>query len=248
MTTPDVVFLSGVRTGFGAFGGALKDLSATDLGVVAGTAALERSGLGADADRSRRLRQRAADLGRRHLPRAPRGAPERAADRDAGGHREPALRLGLRGDHPGGAADPAGRVARGAGRRRRVDEPGAARGARRALGAPARAGAAARGLALGGAAATRSAALSMAETAENLADKYGIDRAEVDAYALAEPAARQGGVGGRRVRRRSRAGAAHEPEDEAGRCRGRADEHMRPDTTRRGAGQAGARTSRRTAW
>ncbi len=48
MTTPDVVFLSGARTGFGAFGGALKALSATDLGVVAGTAAIERSGLGAE--------------------------------------------------------------------------------------------------------------------------------------------------------------------------------------------------------
>jgi acetyl-CoA acyltransferase 2 len=41
----DVVFLSGARTGFGKFGGALKDLSATQLGVVAATAALGRSGL-----------------------------------------------------------------------------------------------------------------------------------------------------------------------------------------------------------
>src|SRR5215210_7120907 len=40
-----VVFLSGVRTGFGAFGGALKDLSATDLGTLAGRAALERAGV-----------------------------------------------------------------------------------------------------------------------------------------------------------------------------------------------------------
>jgi acetyl-CoA acyltransferase 2 len=40
-----VVLLSGVRTGFGAFGGALKDLSATDLGVLAGRAALDRSGV-----------------------------------------------------------------------------------------------------------------------------------------------------------------------------------------------------------
>jgi acetyl-CoA acetyltransferase family protein len=38
-----VVFLSGVRTGFGAFGGALKDLSAIDLGVVAARAALDRA-------------------------------------------------------------------------------------------------------------------------------------------------------------------------------------------------------------
>jgi acetyl-CoA acyltransferase 2 len=41
----DVVFLSGVRTGFGTFGGSLKDLSATDLGVIAGAEALARSGV-----------------------------------------------------------------------------------------------------------------------------------------------------------------------------------------------------------
>ena len=40
---PEIVFLSGVRTGFGAFGGALKDSSATDLGAVAAKAALERA-------------------------------------------------------------------------------------------------------------------------------------------------------------------------------------------------------------
>src|SRR5262245_22235099 len=43
-----VVFLSGVRTGFGAFGGTLKDLSATDLGVAAAGAALARSGVVAE--------------------------------------------------------------------------------------------------------------------------------------------------------------------------------------------------------
>ena len=46
MTHPDIVFLSGVRTGFGAFGGKLKDLSATDLGVHAAAAAFERAGVG----------------------------------------------------------------------------------------------------------------------------------------------------------------------------------------------------------
>lgn len=53
MTRPvqasDVVFLSGVRTGFGAFGGALKDISATELGAIAGRAALDRAGVPADA-------------------------------------------------------------------------------------------------------------------------------------------------------------------------------------------------------
>jgi acetyl-CoA acetyltransferase family protein len=40
-----VVFLSGVRTGFGSFGGALKDLSATDLGAIAAGEALARAGV-----------------------------------------------------------------------------------------------------------------------------------------------------------------------------------------------------------
>ncbi|MBW3630377.1 MAG: acetyl-CoA C-acetyltransferase [Gemmatimonadetes bacterium] len=40
----DVVFLSAVRTPFGAFGGSLKEFTATDLGAIAAQAALERSG------------------------------------------------------------------------------------------------------------------------------------------------------------------------------------------------------------
>lgn len=41
----DIVFLSGVRTGFGKFGGTLKDLSATQLGTIAAKEAIGRSGL-----------------------------------------------------------------------------------------------------------------------------------------------------------------------------------------------------------
>lgn len=41
----DVVFLSGVRTGFGSFGGSLKDHSAIDLGAMASRQALERAGV-----------------------------------------------------------------------------------------------------------------------------------------------------------------------------------------------------------
>ena len=41
--TTDIVLLEGVRTGFGSFGGSLKDLSATDLGVIAAKCALERA-------------------------------------------------------------------------------------------------------------------------------------------------------------------------------------------------------------
>jgi len=41
----DVVFLSAARTPFGTFGGSLKDFSATDLGVVAAEGVLERAGI-----------------------------------------------------------------------------------------------------------------------------------------------------------------------------------------------------------
>ena len=41
----EIVFLSGARTGFGTFGGALKDFSATDLGAIAAKGALARSGV-----------------------------------------------------------------------------------------------------------------------------------------------------------------------------------------------------------
>lgn len=41
----NVVILSGKRTGFGTFGGSLKDLTATELGIVSGKAALESSGV-----------------------------------------------------------------------------------------------------------------------------------------------------------------------------------------------------------
>jgi acetyl-CoA acyltransferase 2 len=39
----DIVIVDGARTPFGTFGGALRDTSATDLGVIAAKAALERS-------------------------------------------------------------------------------------------------------------------------------------------------------------------------------------------------------------
>lgn len=45
----DVVFLSGVRTGYGDFGGMLKNLSATQLGVVAAKHAVDRSGVKPEA-------------------------------------------------------------------------------------------------------------------------------------------------------------------------------------------------------
>ncbi len=45
----DVVFLSGVRTGYGDFGGMLRNPSATQLGVVAAKHAVDRSGVKPEA-------------------------------------------------------------------------------------------------------------------------------------------------------------------------------------------------------
>jgi acetyl-CoA acyltransferase 2 len=44
----DVVILSGKRTGFGTFGGSLKDFSASDLGVFSSKAAIDAAGISAD--------------------------------------------------------------------------------------------------------------------------------------------------------------------------------------------------------
>ena len=43
-----IVIVSGKRTPFGAFGGSLKDVSATQLGVYSAKATLEQVGLSAD--------------------------------------------------------------------------------------------------------------------------------------------------------------------------------------------------------
>ena len=84
LQVPDVLFLSGVRTGFGAFGGALKDISATELGVIAARAALDRSGAPADA---------VGHVIFGNVDRAARRLPERA-----GAERKLITRPGLLGD------------------------------------------------------------------------------------------------------------------------------------------------------
>ncbi|HWU43610.1 MAG TPA: hypothetical protein VN132_09240, partial [Bdellovibrio sp.] len=40
-----IVYIAGKRTPFGAFGGSLKDISGTELGVVAAKATLAQAGL-----------------------------------------------------------------------------------------------------------------------------------------------------------------------------------------------------------
>jgi hypothetical protein len=121
----------------GTFGGALKDFSATDLGVVAAE--------GAIAKRRHRRRGR-VDTWCSATRCRPRPTPSTwpATSGCAPGCRRSGRRsrstgcaARLPGDRHRGHGDPAGRDGGGALRRRRVDEPGAARGARRPLGRPA---------------------------------------------------------------------------------------------------------------
>ncbi|MCH8300360.1 MAG: thiolase family protein [Candidatus Marinimicrobia bacterium] len=44
----DIVILEGVRTPFGSFGGSLRKMTATELGIIAAKGAIERSGITAD--------------------------------------------------------------------------------------------------------------------------------------------------------------------------------------------------------
>ena len=183
MTTPDVVFLSGARTGFGAFGGALKALSASDLGVVASTAAIERSGLGGeqiDHVVMGNAQQTSADaiylarhVGLRSGCRIE--TPALTVNRLCGSGFEAVvqaaqqIRLGE------------SRAVLAGGTESMSQAPHVVRGARW-------------GLKFGQATQLEDSLwealrdswcdTAMADTAENLAAKYGIDRAAVDAYAL----------------------------------------------------------------
>ncbi len=223
-----VVFLSGVRTGFGSFGGTLKDLSATDLGASRRRAALTGPGSIRRVDHVvfGNVLQTSADaayLARHSASRpASRRAPALTVNRLCGSGFEAVIQagqqilLGSRG---------------GAGRWHRVDEPGAPRGARRPW-----------GLRFGPAPpledtlweALRDAncGLSMAETAERLAEQYHISREAVDCFAALSQtgakAAWDAGVSTTKwCRSRYRTARPGQTEPWA------ADEHMRPGTTPR---------------
>ena len=95
-----VFILGGARTPMTQYVGALKDVSAIELGAIASRGALERTGVEARVDRSRRVRQRAAEQRRRALRRAARRPQGRPADRGAGADRQSPVRL----RHPGRAS------------------------------------------------------------------------------------------------------------------------------------------------
>jgi acetyl-CoA acetyltransferase family protein len=184
-TEREIVFLSAVRTPFGTFGGTLKDLSATDLGVVAARAAVERAGVAAgDVDHvvfgnALQTSKDAIYLARHVGLRA--GLPETV----------PAITLNrLCGSGFQAIATGAQEILLGdaevvvcGGTESMSQAPHVVRGARWGDQRFGPAGAFYEDL-LWEALTDTFAGCSMAMTAENLAERYGISREEVDAYAL----------------------------------------------------------------
>jgi acetyl-CoA acetyltransferase family protein len=178
----DVVFLSGVRTGFGSFGGSVKDFSAIDLGAIAARHAIERAGVPA------------ADIGHTVFG----NALQTSADAIYMA-RHVALKAGLAVETPAvtvnrlcGSGFEA--ITQGAqliilgeteavlagGGESMSQAPHVVRGARWGL----RLGPAPLEDLLWEALKDPQCGFSMAETAENLADKYKLGRAEVDQVAV----------------------------------------------------------------
>ena len=180
----DVVILAAKRTPFGTFGGALKDLTATDLAVHAAKAAIAQAGVPAD-DYGHvvvgNVAQTSADaiyLSRHVGLRA--GLPERVpaltVNRLCGSGFEAVIQAAMLIE-----------TRRGRGRARRrhgVDEPGAARRARRALGLPVREAAGDGGHALVGAHRQLRRACRWRSPRRSSRSSTGSRQDEVDEYAV----------------------------------------------------------------
>jgi len=228
----DVVFLSGVRTGFGGFGGSLKGLSAIDLGTHAARHALDRAGVEpGDVDHVvfGNALQTSADAiyMARHVglhAGLPIETPAVTVNRLCGSGFEAIIQgaqqiiLGESATVLAGGAESMSQA------------PHVVRGARW-------------GLRLGPAPPFEDllweslddpqCGFSMAQTAENLADKYEIPRLEVDEYAVrsqqAAKAAWDGGHFEEEVIPVPLKNRKTKTMDDW-----KADEHMRPDTTLEG--------------
>lgn len=228
----DVLFLAGARTGFGAFGGALKDFSATQLGVIASKSALERArvapeqidhvifgnALQTSADAIYLARHIALKSG------CPVETPAVTVNRLCGSGFE-AIVQGAQQILLGES-----RFVVAGGTESMSQAPHVVRGARW-------------GLRLGPAAPLEDSlwealrdtecGLSMAETAENLATRYGLSRADVDAVALAsQQRARDAWAAGGYADEIAPVPILNRKTKQAEPWA--ADEHMRPDTTAEG--------------
>lgn len=226
----DVVFLSGKRTGFGTFGGSLRDLSATDLGVVSSRAALEAAGVEpeqVDHTFFGNALQTSADaiyLARHVALRAgvPQERPALTVNRLCGSGFE-AIVQGAKDVLLGGSE-----VCLAGGTESMSQAPHVVRGAR--WGKQLRLGSAGEQFEdlLWQALLDSNCGLTMAQTAEELAERYDVTREEADAVALESQ---------RRAERawdEGRFDAEIAPvtvQTRKGETAYVADEHMRPDTT-----------------
>jgi acetyl-CoA acyltransferase 2 len=222
----DVVFLSGVRTGFGSFGGSLKDLSAIELGAIASRQALERSGvLAGDVGHTvfGNALQTSADaiyMARHVALKAglPIESPAVTVNRLCGSGFE-AITQGAQLIMLGET-----QVVLAGGGESMSQAPHVVRGARWGL----RLGPAPLEDLLWEALKDPQCGLSMAETAENLAEKYKLSRTEVDEVA----------VGSQRRAKQAWDECVFQDEviavpikKKGQTVEFRADEHMRPETT-----------------
>ncbi len=225
----DVVFLSGKRTGFGTFGGSLATLSAVDLGVVSSIAALDAAGvepgriqhtiIGNALQTSADAIYLARHVGLRSG--VPEAVPALTVNRLCGSGFE-AIVQGAK-EILLGEAD----VCLVGGTESMSQAPHAVRGARWGALRLGEAGGFFEDV-LWQALLDSNCGLTMAQTAEDLAERYAVTRAEADGVALAsQQRAKRAWEEGRfdaeitpvtiRTRKGERTYAA--------------DEHMRPDTT-----------------
>ncbi len=225
----EVVFLSGKRTGFGTFGGSLKDFSATDLGVISSTAAIEAAGISPEQvehtffGNALQTSSDAIYLARHVALRSgiPQEAPALTVNRLCGSGFE-AIVQGAKEILLGES-----QVCLTGGAESMSQAPHVVRGARWGNLRLGEAGGFFEDL-LWQALLDTNCGLTMAQTAEELADRYEISRADVDAMAVAsQQRAKHGWDNGHftaeiaPVTIKSRKGDVVYA----------ADEHMRPDTT-----------------
>lgn len=230
--TDDVVFLSAARTAFGTFGGTLRDLTATDLAVTAATGAIERAGVAADAiqhtvfGNALQTSSDAIYLARHVGLRV--GAPQEAAaitlNRLCGSGFQAvvtgAMEILL------GEAD----VILCGGTESMSQAPHVVRGTRWGTQRLGPAGQYYEDL-LWEALTDTFAGCSMAMTAENLADRYGITREEVDEYALRSQRLAEQAWGEGRLESEIVPVTIRTRKGETSFAR---DEHIRPETTAEG--------------
>jgi acetyl-CoA acyltransferase 2 len=181
----DVVFLAAGRTPFGTFGGTLKDFSATDLGVVAAEGVLQRAGVAGDRvdhvvfGNALQTSKDAIYLARHVGLRAgvPQEVPAITLNRLCGSGFQAVITGAM--EILLGEAE----VVLCGGTESMSQAPHVVRGTRWGQQRLGPAGAFYEDL-LWEALTDTFAGCSMAMTAENLAERYGITREEVDAYAI----------------------------------------------------------------